>query len=92
MKWMLLMVTMLLLPACVNGGNGNGHHRDVGVSSKAGNASQLKRCQKACDRQGKALQKFCRALRDPRMRAGCWGLLLLDKVACKNWCYWHFGD
>jgi len=92
MKHLILAIAVASLLGCVNGGNGNGHRRDHGVSSKASNASRLKRCQRACQKQGKALEKFCRALREPRLRAGCWGLLVVDKIACKNWCYWHFGD
>lgn len=54
-------------------------------------AAQLAQCQAACASGGMAIRNFCNTLPDPRMRGPCFALELGSEVACKSWCYWHFG-
>jgi RHS repeat-associated protein len=57
-----------------------------------GNPEELKKCLKACDDGTKGREKYCRSLKNPRLRAGCWALVYGSRAACKGWCYWQFGD
>jgi hypothetical protein len=52
----------------------------------------LKKCQEACRKGGKAWIAFCNRILDQRLRAGCFGVELLGRVACMNWCYWYYGE
>lgn len=51
-----------------------------------------KTCLEACARSGAAWENFCRGIFDPRIKAGCFGVGLLGKVACQNWCYNYTDD
>ncbi len=37
------------------------------------------------------LREFCRTIRDPKLKAGCWGLEFVSETACRGWCFWHYG-
>lgn len=67
----------------------------LGLESRApcaaGNPDELKKCLEACDKGTKGREKYCRTLKNPRLRAGCWALVYGSKAACKGWCYWQFG-
>ena len=54
--------------------------------------AELRRCNKACDRGGKAMERYCLSLPNARLRAACWVAAKAGDVACRNWCYWHYGD
>jgi hypothetical protein len=41
---------------------------------QAGPPPSLSRCLDACAAGGEVLRSFCRSIRDPRLKAGCWGL------------------
>jgi RHS repeat-associated protein len=70
------------------GGTGGGGER---VSTGAGAGSQLDDCLKACKSGIRAIEAFCRQLRDPRFRAICWANRW-SPVACQGACYLLFGD
>lgn len=55
-------------------------------------SKKLQKCLKACDKGGETFKKFCRALRNPKLKAGCWALQFAEKTACKGWCYWYFDE
>jgi RHS repeat-associated protein len=50
---------------------------------------KLKECLEACEK-GK-MAEFCRKIKNPRARAGCWAVVLVSKTACKGWCYYQYG-
>ncbi|KAK4465347.1 hypothetical protein QBC42DRAFT_248663 [Cladorrhinum samala] len=60
-------------------------------------AISLAECRLACETGQEAMERFCRGLGQPALRAACWGLAVaLDtragQTACANWCYWQWGD
>ncbi|KAK4196669.1 hypothetical protein QBC40DRAFT_182956 [Triangularia verruculosa] len=68
----------------------------VPVAFAIGASAQLAQCQAACRGGEEAVNRFCRTLRDARLRAGCWALAVgvgssLGQTACLNWCYWQYG-
>jgi len=56
------------------------------------NANELKKCQKACGGGVRKIQNFCRRIRHPVVKAGCWAIVYAGPTACKNWCYWQYSD
>ena len=52
-------------------------------------APDLQKCLKACEKGVKGREKYCRSLKNPRARAGCWALVYASEAACKGWCYWN---
>lgn len=68
----------------------------IPVAFAIGASAQLAQCQAACRGGEEAVNRFCRGLRDARLRAGCWALALAvgspaGQTACLNWCYWQYG-
>ncbi|KAK0721320.1 hypothetical protein B0T21DRAFT_373359 [Apiosordaria backusii] len=62
-----------------------------------GASAQLAQCQAACRNGEEAMNRFCRTLRAPALRAACWGLAVAlgsapGQTACLNWCYWQYGS
>lgn len=55
-------------------------------------STKLQKCLKACDKGGETFKKFCRTLKNSKLKAGCWALQFAKKTACKGWCYWHFDE
>ena len=49
----------------------------------------FKACVAACEAGGEDFEDFCRSLPDPRLRAGCWGLVFVGEAACIGWCAWY---
>jgi YD repeat-containing protein len=64
----------------------------VNVVCALSNPAALRECQIACDKGDAAWVKYCQKLKNPRLAAGCWAMRWASKVACKNWCYWQYGD
>lgn len=50
----------------------------------------LNRCLDACAAGERTWERFCRSLREPRLRAACWALEFAGEAACRNWCLWKF--
>jgi hypothetical protein len=57
---------------------------------QGGPPPSLGRCLDACAAGGAALRNFCRSIRDPQLKAGCWGLEFVGETACRGWCFWHY--
>lgn len=57
---------------------------------EAMSALSLPECVVACEGGADTMAVFCRAIPNPAVRAGCWGVALVGGIACTNWCYWHF--
>lgn len=57
----------------------------------AGDAAQLAQCFRACSAGGQTLQNFCGSLPDRRLWGPCRALGLGSEVACRGWCYLHWG-
>lgn len=60
-------------------------------------AITLAQCRRACKGGTESMNRFCRKIPEPRLRAGCWGLTLalgteLGQTACANWCYWQYSS
>jgi hypothetical protein len=53
--------------------------------------TKLDLCYKGCEGGLETMEAFCRALRDWRLRLACWPVAKGSEVACKGWCYWHWG-
>jgi hypothetical protein len=53
-------------------------------------AGDLPQCIAACKAGPDSIEAFCRSLPDPRLRAGCWAVVLAGEVACTGWCYLNF--
>lgn len=53
-------------------------------------AGDLPQCIAACKAGPDSIEAFCRSLPDPRLRAGCWAVVLAGEVACMGWCYLNF--
>lgn len=59
------------------------------------NALTRTQCQAACRSGVAAMEKFCRLVPHPAVRAGCWAVVPLAKTpgaitACTNWCAYAF--
>jgi hypothetical protein len=53
--------------------------------------AQRQQCIDACKGGATSMEAFCRSLPpDPRLRAGCWGVVYAGEAACIGWCYWKF--
>jgi hypothetical protein len=52
--------------------------------------STLAQCIAACKNGEKAMEQFCRGIPDPRIRAGCWAVVLGSTTACIGWCYLQY--
>jgi hypothetical protein len=59
--------------------------------AQGGPPPSLGRCLDACAAGSEALRNFCRSIRDPQLKAGCWGLEFVGETACRGWCFWHYG-
>jgi hypothetical protein len=64
---------------------------DDSTSAQSGPPPNLSRCLDACAAGSAALRNFCRSIRDPQLKAGCWGLEFVGETACRGWCFWHYG-
>ncbi len=58
---------------------------------QAGPPPNLNRCLNACAAGGAVLKSFCRSIRDPKLKAGCWSLEFVSGTACRGWCFLHYG-
>jgi hypothetical protein len=58
---------------------------------QAGPPPNLSRCLDACAAGGEVLRSFCRSIRDPKLKAGCWGLEFVSATACRGWCFLYYG-
>lgn len=60
------------------------------MSIAAGVSSENKQqCLDACQKGIEAIEAFCRAIPDPRIRAACWGARF-SLNACIGVCYWYY--
>ncbi len=58
-------------------------------------ANNLAKCRAACRGGPQSMERFCRIIPHPVLRASCWGLAVALKtqggqMACANWCYWQY--
>lgn len=58
---------------------------------QAGPPPNLSRCLDACAAGGEVLRSFCRSIRDPKLKVGCWGLEFVSETACRGWCFLYYG-
>ncbi|KAK4182124.1 hypothetical protein QBC35DRAFT_396594 [Podospora australis] len=61
-----------------------------------GAQAQLAQCRAACKAGEETMERFCRSVTQPALRAACWGLAVAlgtkaGQTACENWCYWQWG-
>ncbi|WNG52111.1 hypothetical protein F0U60_54420 [Archangium minus] len=64
---------------------------DAPPEEQAAPPPNLSRCLDACAAGGEVLRTFCRSIKDPKLKAGCWGLEFVSETACRGWCFWHYG-
>lgn len=60
------------------------------VKPQEASAATLNSCLSACSKGTSAIQAFCRSIRDPRIKAGCWAVQFASRPACNGFCYlWY---
>ncbi len=67
------------------------HEPEPLPEEQAGPPPSLSRCLDACAAGREVLREFCRSIREPKLKAGCWGLEFVSETACRGWCFWHYG-
>ncbi|KAK3986817.1 hypothetical protein QBC44DRAFT_401666 [Cladorrhinum sp. PSN332] len=70
---------------------------DLAADPAADPTITLAECRIACEGGQEIMERFCRIIPHPALRAACWGLAVaLDtragQTACANWCYWQWGS
>jgi hypothetical protein len=64
---------------------------DAERTGEAADAASKEECVAACQGGAGSMEAFCRSLPpDPRLRAGCWGVVFAGEAVCIGWCLWHF--
>jgi hypothetical protein len=60
-------------------------------SPSPGRPVNLSRCLDSREMGEQGWERFCRAIRNPLLRAGCWATAYASTTKCRNWCYESFG-
>jgi RHS repeat-associated protein len=63
---------------------------DVGPKTRP--KPNLNRCLDACEQGAFGLAEFCRSIKDPKTRKGCWSRIHESVTNCRGWCFENYGS